>query len=167
MLYKAFRDYDRARAELDLARASLPNNPIAYIYTAAIDRRQGRWAESIRNWERGLELDPRNFRYAHRNGLHLSGACAALPNPPPCSSAPSRSYRAINLPGPSWLKSPSSNAAISNRCAPALADILNEDPKAATEIANGLFYSCARGAGSRWCDPRSPIHSGRGSARSL
>ncbi len=62
-LYKASRDYNAARAELDLARRTLPNNALIYIYSAAMDRRQGRWDESIRNWERGIELDPRNYRY--------------------------------------------------------------------------------------------------------
>ncbi len=59
--YQGFRDYDRARAELDLARHTLPNNADIYYVTALIDRRQGRWPEAIRNLERAVELDPRNF----------------------------------------------------------------------------------------------------------
>ena len=59
--YQGFRDYDRARAELDLARRTLPNNADIYYVTALIDRRQGRWAEATRNLERAVELDPRNF----------------------------------------------------------------------------------------------------------
>ncbi len=59
--YHGFRDYDRARAELDLARRTLPNNAELYWYTASIDRRQGRWSEAIRNFERAIELDPRNY----------------------------------------------------------------------------------------------------------
>ncbi|MEY2492572.1 MAG: hypothetical protein QOH24_1523 [Verrucomicrobiota bacterium] len=59
--YHGFRDYDRARAELDLARRMLPNEPSIYMQLGAIDRRQGRWDESIRNFDRGGELDPRNF----------------------------------------------------------------------------------------------------------
>ena len=58
--YHGFRDYTRARAELDLARRTLPNSAEVYEYTAYIDRRQGRWSESIRNFQRALELDPRN-----------------------------------------------------------------------------------------------------------
>src|SRR6202023_3270499 len=61
--YKAFRDYDRARAELELARKTLPNNAVVYALTAPIDRRQGRWPESTQNSERSVSLDPRNFRY--------------------------------------------------------------------------------------------------------
>ena len=59
--YHGFREYDRARAELDLARRTLPNNAELYWYIASIDRRQARWNEAIRNFERAIELDPRNF----------------------------------------------------------------------------------------------------------
>ncbi len=58
--YHGFRDYDRARAELDLARRILPNNAELYWYIASIDRRQARWNEAIRNFERAIELDKIN-----------------------------------------------------------------------------------------------------------
>ena len=58
--YWGFRDYERARQELELARRSLPNNADVFYFTGLIDRRQGRWDESNRNMERALELDPRN-----------------------------------------------------------------------------------------------------------
>jgi tetratricopeptide (TPR) repeat protein len=32
-----------------------------FLYTGFIDRREGRWEEATRNFERALELDPRNF----------------------------------------------------------------------------------------------------------
>ncbi len=32
-----------------------------FFWTGLIQRRQGRWEESIRNLERGISLDPRNF----------------------------------------------------------------------------------------------------------
>jgi serine/threonine-protein kinase len=59
--YHGFRDYKRARNELALARQTLPNNPEVFLYTGFIDRREGRWEEATRNFERALELDPRNF----------------------------------------------------------------------------------------------------------
>jgi tetratricopeptide (TPR) repeat protein len=59
--YWGFLDYDHARAELDLARTTLPNKAEIYQYTAAIDRRQGRWSEATRDYERAVDLDPRNF----------------------------------------------------------------------------------------------------------
>ena len=53
-------DYDGARAEMEFARRTLPNDPRIFELTAYIDRRQGRWSESLRNLERALELDPNN-----------------------------------------------------------------------------------------------------------
>ena len=60
-LYGGFLDYDRARAELALARRALPNEPLLYELAGYIDRRQGRWEESVRNMERASQLDPRNL----------------------------------------------------------------------------------------------------------
>jgi TolB-like protein/Tfp pilus assembly protein PilF len=59
--YNGFRDYQRARTELAIARQTLPNNADVFHYTGLIDRREGRWEEATRNIERALELDPRNF----------------------------------------------------------------------------------------------------------
>jgi TolB-like protein/Tfp pilus assembly protein PilF/class 3 adenylate cyclase len=53
-------DYDRARTEIDIARRTLPNDPRIYELSAYIDRRQSRWSEAAHNFERALELDPRN-----------------------------------------------------------------------------------------------------------
>jgi TolB-like protein/class 3 adenylate cyclase/Tfp pilus assembly protein PilF len=59
-LYWGYLDYDRAREELKLAQQSLPNDPLSFEILGFIDRRQGRWAESTKNLERAIELDPRN-----------------------------------------------------------------------------------------------------------
>jgi TolB-like protein/class 3 adenylate cyclase len=59
-LYWGYRDYDRARQELEMARHALPNEPLALVLAAYIDRRQGRWEDSVRELELALELDPRN-----------------------------------------------------------------------------------------------------------
>ncbi len=59
-LYHGFRDYDAARAELELARRTLPNSAQIPYFTAVMDRRQGRWIEAEHNFARTLELDPRN-----------------------------------------------------------------------------------------------------------
>ena len=58
--YQCFRDYDSAAAELAVARQGLPNDPTAFSLPAFIARRQGNWEECIRNFERAVELDPRN-----------------------------------------------------------------------------------------------------------
>jgi tetratricopeptide (TPR) repeat protein len=58
--YWAYRDYEPALAELALARRSLPNAPEVPFYIAAIERRQGRWEQSIRLFEEAVQLDPRD-----------------------------------------------------------------------------------------------------------
>jgi tetratricopeptide (TPR) repeat protein len=62
-LYCGYLDYDRARAELQIARETLPNEPRVFELTSYIDRRQGHWDESLRNIQRALDLDPRNVDY--------------------------------------------------------------------------------------------------------
>ncbi len=62
-LARGLRKYDEARAELELARRSLPNDPTVYHEVGLMDRRQGRWSEALRNFEHALELDPRNLDY--------------------------------------------------------------------------------------------------------
>ena len=59
-MYWGYLDYDHARAELKLAQQSLPNDPLVFEILGFIDRRQGRWAESTKNLERAIELDPQN-----------------------------------------------------------------------------------------------------------
>jgi serine/threonine-protein kinase len=59
-LYNAYLDYNGALAELEVARRSLPNDSGIFFLMACIQRRQGRWEESMRNFERALELDPRS-----------------------------------------------------------------------------------------------------------
>jgi TolB-like protein/class 3 adenylate cyclase/Flp pilus assembly protein TadD len=59
-LYWGYLDYDHAREELKLAQQSLPNDALSFEILGFIDRRQGRWAESTKNLERAIELDPQN-----------------------------------------------------------------------------------------------------------
>jgi TolB-like protein len=136
--YQGFRDYDRARAELDLARRTLPNDAQIYIFIGCIDRRQGRWTEAIRNFDRGTDLDPRNFRFlvetafTHQAVRHFSEA--------------SQLYeRALGItPHDHFVRTQLAQMPLLERAdlgplQAELSNILNEDPKAATEIANGLF----------------------------
>jgi TolB-like protein len=71
--YHGFRDYERARAELELARRSLPNFAALYSTIGAVDRRQARWVDTLKNFQRAVELDPRNFFILEEAGFTYSG----------------------------------------------------------------------------------------------
>jgi TolB-like protein/Tfp pilus assembly protein PilF len=60
-LYRAYRDYDRALAELTRAREQLPNEPLALELISFIERRRGQWDASVADLKRALELDPRSL----------------------------------------------------------------------------------------------------------
>ena len=59
-LYCGFLAYDEARQELEIARVSLPNEPLIFELAGFIDRRQGRWDASTWNLAHALDLDPRD-----------------------------------------------------------------------------------------------------------
>jgi len=59
-LYWGYFDYDHARDELAMAARTLPNDVRVFHLSATVDRRQGRWHDAVRNFERARELDPRN-----------------------------------------------------------------------------------------------------------
>ena len=60
-LYFGLRDYAGALAELEIARRALPNDPRLFELTGYILRRRGQQEEGLRNLQRAVELDPRNF----------------------------------------------------------------------------------------------------------
>jgi TolB-like protein/Tfp pilus assembly protein PilF len=60
-LYYGRRDYAGALAELEVARRALPNDPRIFELTGFILRRRGQQEEGLRNLERSVGLDPRNF----------------------------------------------------------------------------------------------------------
>ncbi len=91
--YHGHRDYDGARAEFALARQTLPNSSHLAANTAAVDRRQGRWDDSFKNYQRAIELDPLDsvtleeagFTYSRLRRFaeakpYLERAAAANPN---------------------------------------------------------------------------------------
>jgi TolB-like protein len=59
--YYGDRDYERALAEFEIAKRDLPNQAEAYMAIGAIQRRQGKWAESTANLEKAAALDPKNL----------------------------------------------------------------------------------------------------------
>ncbi len=52
--------YQRALDQFAVAQRSLPNNSEVYLAIGAIERRQGKWAESTANMEKSVTLDPKN-----------------------------------------------------------------------------------------------------------
>src|SRR5215469_13709044 len=58
--YYCERDYERALEEFAIAKKSLPNSSDVYLAIGAIQRRQGKWAESTVNMEKAASLSPRD-----------------------------------------------------------------------------------------------------------
>jgi serine/threonine-protein kinase len=83
-LYFGQRDYAGALAELESARRTLPNDPHIFEVTGYILRRRGQQEEGLRNLERAIELDPRNFfilqqiALSYQNLRRFAEATAAL-----------------------------------------------------------------------------------------
>ena len=62
-LYRGYRDYDGALVELETARQTLRNDARLFELEGYIERRRpgGNEEEALRNLERAIDLDPRNF----------------------------------------------------------------------------------------------------------
>ena len=71
--YHGFRDYATAHAELDVARRSLPNSARLYSLLGAVNRRQARWDDALKSYDRAIELDPRNFIVVEEAGFTYGG----------------------------------------------------------------------------------------------
>ena len=72
--YYGDRDYERALAEFEIAKRGLPNEAQAYIAIGAIQRRQGKWAESTANLEKAATLGSKKYKV-------LSNLCFQLHGP--------------------------------------------------------------------------------------
>lgn len=72
-LYYGRRDYAGALAELESVRQSLPNDPRLFELTGYVLRRRGQQEEGLRNLQRAVELDPRNFFTLQQIGLSYAG----------------------------------------------------------------------------------------------
>ena len=59
--YYSKRDYEAAIRELTLAQRALPNEADVASALGVIERRRGRWEESVFHLERARQLDPRNI----------------------------------------------------------------------------------------------------------
>jgi TolB-like protein/Flp pilus assembly protein TadD len=140
-LYYCRRDYANALAELENARRSLPNDPRILELTGYILRRRGQQEEGLRNLEKAIELDPRNYfimeqlalsykflrRYAEEAAI-LDRALTITPK-----DAARKVQRA--LVDFNWK-------ADTKPLHQAIGSILAEDPGAISQVADGWFI-CA------------------------
>jgi serine/threonine protein kinase/tetratricopeptide (TPR) repeat protein len=63
-----YRDFDfkRAIGELEVAAQTLPNNAEVFLLRGLLDRRLGRWTDSLRHFQRATELNPKDSEaYVH------------------------------------------------------------------------------------------------------
>jgi len=68
-LYVGHRDYEGALAELEIAQKTLPNDARVFQLMGYVQRRQGRWEQSIQNLERAVELSPRDLETLQQTAL--------------------------------------------------------------------------------------------------
>ena len=70
-LYRGYLDYDGALTELEIARQTLPNDARLFELKGYIERRRpdGNQEEALRNLERAIDLDPRNFLVLQQTAL--------------------------------------------------------------------------------------------------
>jgi serine/threonine protein kinase len=59
-LYLVYRNYEGARAQLAMAMRGSPHNSKANFLEALIDRRQGEWEKSVREFKEAIQTDPSN-----------------------------------------------------------------------------------------------------------
>jgi serine/threonine protein kinase/tetratricopeptide (TPR) repeat protein len=61
--YRGYRDFDHALAELEIAHKTLSNDARVFELKGYIERRRpgGNLEEALRNFQRAVEFDPRNF----------------------------------------------------------------------------------------------------------
>jgi serine/threonine protein kinase len=59
-LYEVYRDYERARVQLAMARRGLPNDSTAIVLAAYMDRRQGNFEKAIQEFNEAISHDPHN-----------------------------------------------------------------------------------------------------------
>jgi TolB-like protein len=72
--YYGYRDYVRANAQYQRLAQQRPNDAVVFSSLGLIQRRQGRWAESLGNLRRATELDVANTSYLRNLIGSLSSA---------------------------------------------------------------------------------------------
>ncbi|MGK2935807.1 MAG: protein kinase domain-containing protein [Gemmatimonadaceae bacterium] len=70
--YHGFLDYESALRELEAAEKGRPNSADVLFFKAFVQRRSGKWRESVATMARAIELDPRAASYiAHAGNTHM------------------------------------------------------------------------------------------------
>jgi serine/threonine-protein kinase len=117
----------------------MPNNARIFEWRGYIDRRQGRWDDAVRNFDRAMELDPRNddllfgatFTYIclreYKHAKEISDRAIAF--------APKHNYIRL-LPG--WIAF--HEQADTEPWRATLEKIVMEDPASAGDLARGRFF---------------------------
>jgi TolB-like protein/Flp pilus assembly protein TadD len=78
--YYGDNNYDAALKEFEIAQRGLPNESEVYLAIGAIQRRQGKWAESTANLEKAASLNPKDtwplqnlaFNYQMQRNFHAA-----------------------------------------------------------------------------------------------
>ena len=68
--YYGDNNYDAALKEFEIAKRGLPNESEVYLAIGAIQRRQGKWAESTENLEKAANLNPKDTWPLHNLALN-------------------------------------------------------------------------------------------------
>jgi len=68
--YYGDNNYEAALKEFEIAKRGLPNEPEVYLAIGAIQRRQGKWAESTANLEKAARLNPKDTWPLHNLALN-------------------------------------------------------------------------------------------------
>jgi len=68
-LYAGHLDYEAALAELEIAHKTLPNDARVFQLMGYVQRRQGRWEQSMQNLDRAVERSPRDLETLQQTAL--------------------------------------------------------------------------------------------------
>jgi serine/threonine protein kinase len=67
--YHGHRNYDKALESFTIARRAQPNNAEVIAAIGFVERRLGRWDDSIRNVDKAISLDPLNLGLLYNNSM--------------------------------------------------------------------------------------------------
>ena len=70
-LYRGYRDYEGARAQVAISRRGMPNSPEVLALEAFMDRRQGNFEKAVQELKEAITLDPSNPTIELANTLFM------------------------------------------------------------------------------------------------